>query len=100
MTSERMAAIRIPLTDEQRRQIREATGADVREAVFAAPVSAEGELENELVTEAGQEVAGIVWQNHHDFLRNLDKQLPVRRAFEERIGHELDPKSPTMVFLR
>lgn len=100
MTQQRVATIRVPLTEEQRAFIKSVTGAEVTEAVFAAPVTTAATLENELTGEADRALGEAVWASNADFLRRMDAAYAIKRAFEDHIGHTLDPKTPNVAMLR
>lgn len=96
----RVRAIRVPLTDEQKDIIRRASGAEVTEVVFAAPVAHDRPLENELTSEGDRQLAEILWANTGDFFARAADAPDVKAGFEKYIRHELDPKWPASVFVR
>ena len=96
----RVVAIRIPLTDEQKALIRRVSGTEVQEAVFAAEVSHDQPLENELTSEADNALAEAVLRSNQDFVGHARNAPDIKRAFEKHIGHELDPGMPAVVLLR
>jgi hypothetical protein len=93
-------AIRVPLTDEQRDVIRRASGAEVREVIFAAPVDHDRPLVNELTADSDRELARILWENTGDFFKRAEDHPEVKAAFEEYVGHVLDPQWPVSILFR
>jgi CRISPR/Cas system-associated endonuclease Cas3-HD len=103
MGKSQIRAIRVPLTEEQKELIRSTANIEIKEVVFAALISHDEPLENELDSEADRELAEVIWQGTDDFKRNISNAPEVKAAFEKYAGHlldDIDPESPMIVLLR
>jgi hypothetical protein len=96
----RVAVIRLPLSDEQKAFVRNATGADLTEALVAGLVDSEKTLENELVGDEASALADQIWSGNGQFIDNLSLAPKTEQAFLKKIGHELDRSIPNFAILR
>ena len=90
-------AVRIPLTEQQRRIIFEATGDEVSEAIIARPMDVgptlDGEVDDTTLAEA-------VWNGSGEFRDRLSDYPALREHYEAYIEHSIDLDEPFVVILR
>lgn len=98
--AKRLAILRLPLSEEQVRLVREETGAVVSEALVAGYVDTQETLQNELVGEEAKRIAEEIWAKNQSFVKNLGRDAATQVAFEEHCGHAIDPKVPNFAVLR
>lgn len=98
--AQRLAILRLPLSEDQVRLVREETGAVVSEALVAGYVDTQETLQNELVGDEAKKIAEEIWAKNQSFVKNLDRDAATRTAFEEHCGHAIDPKVPNFAVLR
>jgi len=92
--------IRVPLTDQQRAVLQQATGQSITEALIAAPVDHDGPLVNELTGATEAEMAGVLWSSTDDFSHNISRYPAIRADYEAYIGHSIDIGEPLVALLR
>ena len=92
--------IRVPLTDEQRAVLHQATGQAVTEALIAAPVDHDDPLLNELTEAGDQQLATALWTSTDNFAENLSRHPAIRAGYEAYIGHSIDIGEPLVALLR
>jgi hypothetical protein len=97
----RIAILRLLLTEEQKINIRTASGGtDVTEALVAGPVDQAERLENEIIGDEARKIADEIWTANQTFVEKLGQKPRVKTEFEEHTGHELFPDIPTVAILR
>jgi hypothetical protein len=99
-SDKRLAIIRLPLSEAQRRFVKERTGSEVTEALVSGMVSRDQVLENELVGEEAELIAAEIWKKNQDFVVKMKQAPKTLGAFQERIGHHLDPSVPNFAVFR
>jgi len=100
VTGKRLAVIRLPLSEEQCRYIKERTGSVVTEALVSGMVSQAEPLENELAGKEAEQIAAEIWKKNQEFITNMDHAPETREAFQKRIGHHLDRSVPNFAIFR
>ncbi|MCA3218769.1 MAG: hypothetical protein ING59_09475 [Burkholderiales bacterium] len=98
--TQRLAILRLPLSEKQIQLVLEETGASVSEALVAGYVDSATILENELVGDDARKIAEEIWTKNQSFVTNLNRDSGARGAFEEHCGHVIDAKVPNFAILR
>jgi len=99
MEKNRIAIVRLPLTEEQRNFVRSVTGSEVTEALVAG-YAGEERLQNEISSEDAESLAKVLWDVNTGFLKNLEGAPNIRDAFVDHMGHNLDDRTPFVAMLR
>jgi hypothetical protein len=97
---QRVAVIRLVLSEEQRTYVRQVTGADVSEALVAGLVNGDERLENEIDGPEAEAIALKIWDGNQRFIDNMKLAPKTEGAFVRRIGHELERTVPNFAILR
>jgi hypothetical protein len=94
----RAAGIRVPLAPSQRRMIKEATGADVSEAIFIGSTASQRPLRNEITWGLNLAVVHALAQNQDRFIAAIENDRAAKES-EWLARGSADREPPTLGFV-
>jgi len=100
MDKPKVRVVRVPLNKEQRETIRNQTGEDVTEAIFATTVTHDEPLENEFLGKEAEALGDVLWSGNAVFCDKITGSPGTKESFERYAEHNLDPRFPSLTILR